>query len=395
MLPSVVAAHSNRLVAAGCFTVAGIGMALLCWLPADHPGFRLAYAVPGAAVSGSFVTLNVAVQQVGGCEDRSRTNTLYRMVCLASRIVFAFGCAQLIQSYPAESVGPLVFRSITAVGMVLMLTAAYLLLGFVPENELFVGAAAAATAAEMNPAEDAEAISTPGAGVEDGGDAVPAALDWGRWLASLVSPYRAAVAADPRLLQLVLCASTSAGTIAVMTQHWLFFFTAELGGSAQAFGAANSFASGLGLVSIVLQGIAVARLADASGSAVLGGVANVVVVRFIIGMLVVGLSQAGDQVQAIACFMLAQALDDGAASAVGMLLADLAGASEGGKASAFGLQKLTGSLAKAALLWGAGTLALTAGTRAVFVACGLAQIGVGLALAAMLLLPHRKGGKAN
>ena len=33
-----------------------------------------------------------------------------------------------------------------------------------------------------------------------------------------------------------------------------------------------------------------------------------------------------------------QALDDGAASAVGMLLADLAGASEGGKASAFGLQ---------------------------------------------------------
>ena len=86
----------------------------------------------------------------------------------------------------------------------------------------------------------------------------------------------------------------------------LFFFTAELGGSAQAFGAANSFASGLGLVSIMLQGIAIARLAEASGSAVLGGVANVVVVRIITGMLVIGLSQAGGQVQAITCFMLAQ-----------------------------------------------------------------------------------------
>ena len=90
-----------------------------------------------------------------------------------------------------------------------------LLLGYLPENEL-VGVA---TAAETNPAEDADETPTPGADVEDGGDAGPAGLDWGGWLASLVSPYRAAVAADPRLLQLVLCASTSAGTIAVMTQH--------------------------------------------------------------------------------------------------------------------------------------------------------------------------------
>ena len=84
---------------------------------------------------------------------------------------------------------------------------------------------------------------------------------------------------------------------AIRSTQGLFFFTAELGGSAQAFGAANSFASGLGLVSIMLQGIAVARLGQASGSAVLGGVANVVVVRSVIGLLVIGLSQAGNQVQ--------------------------------------------------------------------------------------------------
>ena len=46
----------------------------------------------------------------------------------------------------------------------------------------------------------------------------------------------------------------------------------------------------------------------------------------------------GQQVQAITCFMLAQALEDGTASTNTMLLADLAGESEGAKASAFGLQ---------------------------------------------------------
>ena len=210
-----------------CFCVAGVGMALLCWLPADHPGFRVAYAVSGAAVSGSFVTLNVAVQQVGG-PDRARTNTLYRMVGLAGRIVFAFGCAQLIESYPAQAVGPLVFRSITAASMVLMLAAANLLLGY--ETERGVGTAEAVTptarstrSTRENALKGTKGIPTPGAARD--GATVTTPSNWGGWLASLVSPYKAAVVADPRLLQLVLCTCISAGTVAVMTQHCTLSFS--------------------------------------------------------------------------------------------------------------------------------------------------------------------------
>ena len=121
-------------------------------------------------------------------------------------------------------------------------------------------------------------------------------------------------------------------------QRWLWYLTGELGGSPRLYGAVDSMASLLGLLSIVVQGRAL-RLHSAKHVLLL--------VYATVGACYVGLALARGWLLACVCYGMARVLLNGTPVATSMWVSDTVGARPERKATAFACQKISVSLLNA------------------------------------------------